>query len=78
MATPEPPQDMSAVPQAVIDEEHKGFPVVWLLPLVAVIIGGWLIYKTVSETGPSITISFMTAEGCLLYTSDAADEVSPV
>ena len=63
MATPEPPQDMSAVPQAVIDEEHKGFPVVWLLPLVAVIIGGWLIYKTVSETGPSITISFMTAEG---------------
>ena len=63
MATPEPPQDMSAVPQAVIDDEHKGFPVVWLLPLVAVIIGGWLIYKTVSETGPSITISFMTAEG---------------
>jgi paraquat-inducible protein B len=63
MATPDTPQSTSAVPQAVIDEEHKGFPVVWLLPLVAVIVGGWLIYKTISETGPSITITFITAEG---------------
>lgn len=63
MATPDNPQDLSAVPQAAIDEEHKGLPVVWLLPLVAVIVGGWLIYKTISETGPSITISYITAEG---------------
>lgn len=63
MATPDTPQNTSAIPQAVIDEEHKGFPVVWLLPLVAVIVGGWLIFKTISETGPSITISFITAEG---------------
>jgi paraquat-inducible protein B len=63
MAKPDEPQDFTAVPEAVIDEEHKGFPVVWLLPLVAVLVGGWLIYKTVSETGPAITISFKTAEG---------------
>ena len=63
MATPDKTGDMSAVPEAVIDEEHKGFPVIWLLPLVAVLVGGWLIWKTIAETGPSITISFETAEG---------------
>ena len=62
MATPDKTGDMSAVPEAVIDEEHKGFPVIWLLPLVAVLVGGWLIWKTIAETGPSITISFTAAE----------------
>lgn len=63
MATPDNPRDINAVAEAVVDDEHKGFPVIWLLPLVAVLVGAWLIYKTVSETGPSITISFKTAEG---------------
>jgi len=63
MATPDKTGDSDAIQAAVIDEEHKGFPVVWLLPLVAVLVGGWLIYKTIAETGPSITISFETAEG---------------
>jgi len=31
---------------------------VWLIPLVALLVGGWLAYKTVSEKGPSITIAF--------------------
>jgi len=36
---------------------------VWLVPLVAVLIGGWLAVKTVLEKGPTITISFVTGEG---------------
>jgi paraquat-inducible protein B len=36
---------------------------VWLVPLVAVLIGGWLAVKTVMEKGPTITISFQTGEG---------------
>jgi len=62
MAAPNEPIDTDAIPEAVVDTEHRGFPVVWLLPLVAVLVGGWLIYKTVSEKGPEITISFKTAE----------------
>ena len=62
MAAPNEPIDTDAIPEAVVDTEHRGFPVVWLLPLVAVLVGGWLIYKTVSEKGPDITISFKTAE----------------
>ena len=63
MATPNQPDDFETVPDAVVDAESKGFPVVWLLPLVALLIGGWLFYKTESEKGPEITVTFNTAEG---------------
>jgi paraquat-inducible protein B len=63
MATPNQPPDLENVPDAIVDEESKGFPVVWLLPLVALLVGGWLFYKTMSEKGPDISISFETAEG---------------
>jgi len=36
---------------------------VWIVPLVALLIGAWLVYKTFSEKGPTITISFKSAEG---------------
>ena len=39
------------------------FSLVWLIPLVAAAIGAWLAYKTYSERGPDITISFETASG---------------
>ena len=35
-----------------------GFSIVWLIPLIAALIGGWLAYKTISEMGPTITITF--------------------
>ena len=35
----------------------------WLIPLVAVAIGGWLAWDTLSKEGPVITLSFETAEG---------------
>lgn len=36
---------------------------VWLVPLVTLLIGGWLVYQTLNQQGPSITIRFVTAEG---------------
>jgi len=45
-----------------IDKKAR-FPLVWFLPLIAVLVSGWLIYKSISEKGPQITISFPTAEG---------------
>jgi paraquat-inducible protein B len=35
----------------------------WLLPLIAIAIGGWLAWTTLSKEGPTITLSFETAEG---------------
>lgn len=36
---------------------------IWLLPVIAVAIGAWLAWDTLSKEGPTITISFETAEG---------------
>ncbi|MFA6053502.1 MAG: MlaD family protein [Methylobacter sp.] len=38
-------------------------PLVWFLPLIALLVSGWLIAKSIHEKGPVITISFPTAEG---------------
>jgi len=50
------------VPEAVV-RTRRTFSLVWLVPLVAVIIGGWLVYKAMNEKGPTITVSFKHAEG---------------
>jgi len=63
MEPPNKPDSIDQLPEAVVDTEHKGFPVVWLLPIVALAVGGWLLYKTFSEKGPEVMISFQTAEG---------------
>ena len=50
------------LPEAVVQERSR-FSIVWLIPLVAAAIGGWLAYKAFSEQGPTITISFKSADG---------------
>ena len=43
---------------------HRRTPsLVWLVPLVAVLAGGFIAWRTLSERGPAITIDFATAEG---------------
>ncbi len=44
-------------------EKRRGISVVWLIPLVAAIIGAWLAYKTITEMGPTITITFKDGGG---------------
>jgi paraquat-inducible protein B len=41
----------------------KSVSIVWIVPLVALLIGGWLAYRAITEKGPTITISFQSAEG---------------
>jgi paraquat-inducible protein B len=50
------------VPDAVV-KTRKRFSIVWVVPVVAALIGGWLAFKALSEKGPTITITFETAEG---------------
>ena len=54
--------EFDTIPEAVV-EQRRGFSLVWLIPLVALLIGGWLAYKTISEKGPSITIAFKDGSG---------------
>ncbi|MFO7716852.1 intermembrane transport protein PqiB [Desulfosarcina sp.] len=41
----------------------KRLSIVWLIPLLAALIGVWLSVKAIRESGPSITIVFKSAEG---------------
>jgi paraquat-inducible protein B len=54
--------DLSDLPQADV-RSKKQISIVWLIPIVAVLIGGWLAYKGLSEKGPMVTITFESAEG---------------
>ncbi len=53
---------LSPIPEPEI-QRGKRFSIVWLIPLVAVLIGCWLVVKTFRETGPTITVVFKSAEG---------------
>jgi paraquat-inducible protein B len=39
------------------------FSLIWAIPIVTAMIGGWLAWNTLSQRGPLITITFETAEG---------------
>ncbi len=54
--------DQDEVPEVAV-AARRGISIVWLIPLVAGAIAIWLAYTTLSEKGPTITITFATAEG---------------
>lgn len=56
--------DLADLPSAVA-EGRRGwsFQFIWVVPIVAALIGGWLVVKGILERGPTITITFKTAEG---------------
>src|SRR5690242_6784541 len=41
----------------------RRIPVIWLIPVIAVAIGAWLAWDTLSKEGPTITVTFDSAEG---------------
>ncbi|QEL55252.1 PqiB family protein [Chromobacterium paludis] len=61
--TPQTPPEAD-LPQAVPVRRRRWAPsLVWLIPVVAALIGGWLAVHAVLSRGPIITIAFQNAEG---------------
>ncbi|KWZ34373.1 MULTISPECIES: intermembrane transport protein PqiB [Burkholderia] len=59
-----PQQDAPRPPDPAISTKSGWLPsLVWLVPLIAALIGIGLVIKSVRERGPEITISFHSAEG---------------
>jgi paraquat-inducible protein B len=54
----EPPVEARAV-----THRARRISIVWVIPLVAIAIGVWLGWQTLSKEGPTITVTFNTAEG---------------
>jgi paraquat-inducible protein B len=62
------PQDRTSEEIAAADaivEKKRRFSIVWVVPLVAVAIGAWLVYKAKTEQGPLVSITFNKAEGAV-------------
>ena len=55
--------DFPEVPAATVKTLKRRFSLVWVVPVVAALIGGWLVVKALTEKGPTITITFKSAEG---------------
>jgi paraquat-inducible protein B len=56
--------ELSSIPEATGVPKKRLHPsVVWIIPIVAAVIGGWIAVQMVLSRGPTITISFRSAEG---------------
>ncbi len=56
------PSPLVDVPEAKVQVRRRP-SIVWLIPLVAAFIGIWMAVRAYAETGPTITITFLSAEG---------------
>lgn len=55
---------LQEIPEAVaLPRRRAPLPLVWIVPIVAALIGGWIAVHAVMQRGPTVTISFLTAEG---------------
>src|SRR5215831_13185640 len=59
MADPIPTRPL---PQSATRRSRR-VSIVWIVPLVAVAIGAWLAWDTLSKEGPTVRVTFETAEG---------------
>lgn len=58
------PPNLNDLPEAVAIPRRRRLPqLVWVIPLVAVLIGGWLLVNTLAQRGPMVEIRFLSAEG---------------
>jgi paraquat-inducible protein B len=55
-------EELPDVEKAIV-KRKKGISPIWILPLVAALIGAWLIYKGIVEAPIKVVINFSTAEG---------------
>ena len=57
------PQSGGPTGSAAVVTLQRGLGLVWLIPIVAVLIGGYLAFDAIRSRGVTITITFETAEG---------------
>ena len=55
--------DFGSIPDAVVENPRLAVLLVWLIPILAALIGGFITWRAVSDQGPTVTITFSSAEG---------------
>ena len=59
---PDEPHDLDE-PVEARARGHRWVAWVWVVPIAAAAVVVWLVYRTIAERGPEVTISFSTAQG---------------
>lgn len=54
---------MTQRPAPIVVRNRRSLPLIWVVPLVAFIVGGWLIARNSQDRGPQITIRFQNGAG---------------
>jgi len=54
---------MTKPPTPVVVRHRRSLPLIWVVPLVALLVGGWLIARHSRDRGPEITIRFHNGAG---------------
>nr|WP_323744855.1 MlaD family protein [Noviherbaspirillum soli] len=58
------PQAASPIPEALnVPKRRWAVNIVWLIPLVAALVGGWVAIHYLMQRGPTVTIEFANADG---------------
>jgi paraquat-inducible protein B len=53
---------MNSAPAPTVSRA-KAFPIVWVVPLIAIVIGGWMGFRALHDRGSEITIAFAGGAG---------------
>ena len=57
-------EHLAQLPEAQPAEPHRHRPaLIWLIPLIAALLGGWIALQSWLAKGPTITVTFRTADG---------------
>lgn len=51
------------IPETPLVRRNRSFSPIWIIPILAALLGLWLAFKYYSSQGPAITVRFETAEG---------------
>lgn len=54
---------MDELPEPILKSGRWRLSIIWLIPAVAAIIGGWMAFQAYAERGPTVILTFQSAEG---------------
>jgi len=54
---------MTKPPAPVVVRHRRSLPLIWVVPLIALAVGGWLMVRNARDHGPEITIRFQNGAG---------------
>ncbi|MGB5326736.1 MAG: MlaD family protein [Gammaproteobacteria bacterium] len=61
--TDETTRSTAEIATADVKRKSKGISVVWVIPVIAALIGGWMVFQNLLEEKPVVTVTFKNAAG---------------